>query len=142
MLREGEGEPLVLRHGITCTAGVWEEVVPQLAEHYDTIALTGLGHRGGTAPSGRPVRMANMVDEAVRQLDELGLDRPHVAGNSMGGWMALELARRGRARSVCALSPSGTWEPGAHAEGREQLRGSVRDAKRARLVLPPALRSK
>ncbi|WP_202977900.1 hypothetical protein [Nocardioides daphniae] len=45
----------------------------------------------------------------------------HVAGNSLGGWMGIELARRGRARSVCALSPAGFWMPG----GRDQT-GSAR----------------
>jgi pimeloyl-ACP methyl ester carboxylesterase len=88
--------------------------------------------------------MEHMVDEAERQLDELGLERPHLAGNSMGGWTAIELARRGRARSVCALSPSGAWEAGtgAQQETRQGLRGVVRDAKRSRRLLPFALRSK
>jgi pimeloyl-ACP methyl ester carboxylesterase len=44
-----------------------------------------------------------------RQLDEAGIDTAHVVGNSLGGWVALELARRGRARSVLALSPAGAW---------------------------------
>jgi pimeloyl-ACP methyl ester carboxylesterase len=142
MLREGEGEPLVLLHGIVCTANVWEEVVPLLAPHYDTIAVTALGHRNGGAPNGRRVSMKDMTDEAERQIDELGLERPHLAGNSMGGWMAIELARRGRARSVCALSPSGAWDAGAAPETRSELRRIFRDAKRSRLVMPLALRSK
>jgi pimeloyl-ACP methyl ester carboxylesterase len=142
MLRKGSGEPLVLLHGITCTAGVWEDVLPQLAPHYDTIALTALGHRGGPEPTGRPVRIEDVVDAAEAQLDELGLERPHVAGFSMGGRMAIDLARRGRARSVCALSPSGCWEPGGNPEGRERLRTSVRDARRSRPLLPLLLHSK
>jgi len=44
-----------------------------------------------------------------RQLDDAGITTAHVAGNSFGGWVALELARRGRARSVIALSPAGAW---------------------------------
>ena len=42
-------------------------------------------------------------------LAELGLDRPHVAGNSLGGWVALELALLARARSVTAIAPAGLW---------------------------------
>jgi pimeloyl-ACP methyl ester carboxylesterase len=142
MLREGSGEPLVLLHGITCTAGVWEDVMPLLAPHYDTIALTALGHKGGPVPAQRPVRIEHLVNAAEVQLDALGLDRPHLAGFSMGGFMSLELARRGRARSVCALSPSGCWREGAAQETREGLRGIARDARRARPLLPLALRSK
>jgi pimeloyl-ACP methyl ester carboxylesterase len=142
MLREGSGEPLVLLHGITCTAGVWEEVIPLLAPHYDTIALTALGHRGGPVPAQRPVRIEDVVDAAEAQLDALGLERPHLAGFSMGGRMAIDLARRGRARSVCALSPSGCWEPGGNPEGRERLRASVRDARRSRPLLPLLMHSK
>lgn len=144
MLREGSGEPLVLLHGIVCSAGVWDEVMPLLAPHYDTIALTALGHRGGPVAARRPVRIEHMIEDIELRLDQLGLDRPHLAGNSMGGWIALELARRGRARSVCALSPAGAWEPGPdkHDRSRQELRAMARDAKLARPLMPLALRSK
>ena len=56
--------------------------------------------------------MADMVDAAEHYLDQRGLDRPHVVGNSMGGYIAIELARRGRAATVCALSPAGFWSAG------------------------------
>jgi pimeloyl-ACP methyl ester carboxylesterase len=142
MLREGSGEPLVLLHGILCTSNVWDEVVPRLAPHYDTVALDALGHRYGPVPARRPVGMEDMLDAAEAQLDALGLERPHLAGFSMGGRMAIDLARRGRARSVCALSPSGCWESGGDPAGREGLRTGVRDARRSRSMLPLLLRSK
>ncbi len=144
MLRQGQGEPLVLLHGIVCTAGVWDEVMPLLTPHYDTIAFTALGHRGGPVPARRPVLIEHMVDDFEARLDQLGLDRPHMAGNSMGGWIALELARRGRASSVCALSPAGAWDAGTEEQkqSRQRLRDVARDAKRARPLLPLALRSK
>jgi pimeloyl-ACP methyl ester carboxylesterase len=138
MLRQGEGEPLVLLHGVTGGEGMWEEVMPLVAPHHDAVALTALGHRGGRPVTERPVLMKHIVDDAERSLDELGFDTAHLVGNSMGGWAALELARRGRARSVCAFSPSGTWEPGAGRDGtgRQGLRGVARDARRARPLLP------
>jgi pimeloyl-ACP methyl ester carboxylesterase len=141
MLRQGEGEPLVLLHGVTGGEGMWEEVMPLLAPHHDAVALTALGHRGGRQVTERPVQMKHIVDDAERSLDELGFDTAHVVGNSMGGWAALELARRGRARSVCAFSPSGTWEAGAGSDGaaRQGLRGVARDARRARPLLPVLL---
>ena len=138
MLRQGEGEPLVLLHGVTGGEGMWEDVLPLVAPHHDAVALTSLGHRGGRPVTERPVRMEHIVDDAERSLDELGFDSAHLAGNSMGGWAALELARRGRARSACAFSPSGTWEPGpdSHGTPRHGLRAVARDARRARPLLP------
>ena len=123
MLREGSGEPLVLFHGILCSERVWRNVVPLLAEDFDVVALNALGHRGGPAAGdSRPATIEALTDAAERQLDELGIEQAHLAGNSLGGWMALELARRGRARSVCALSPAGFWDEvggrtGAHLQG-------------------------
>jgi pimeloyl-ACP methyl ester carboxylesterase len=113
VLRQGSGEPLVLLHGILGSERMWSHVVPLLAQHYDVIAPTMLGHRGGRPATVRPTRMAHIVDDARRLLDELGLEQVHLAGNSLGGRVALELARLGRAQTVCALSPSGTWESGS-----------------------------
>lgn len=136
----------MLLHGVMGSAGMWREVVPLLAEHHDTIALTALGHVGGTAAEVRPARVEHIVDDAERRLDDMGLDRVHLAGNSMGGWVALELARRGRARSVCALSPGGTAPPGP--AGEAAVRRTVRklerlaaDARRSRRLLPLVARS-
>ncbi len=42
--------------------------------------------------------------------DDLGIDKPHVAGNSLGGWVALEMAKDDRAASACLLSPAGLWQ--------------------------------
>jgi pimeloyl-ACP methyl ester carboxylesterase len=144
MLREGSGEPLVLLHGIIGSEAVWRHVVPLLTGDYDVVAPNALGHLGGQVPSRRPATLWDLVDEAERQLDELGFDKAHVAGNSMGGWMALELARRGRAESVCALSPGGFW--GAEWADKERtfelLRGAVRDTQRGRRTLPLLARSR
>jgi pimeloyl-ACP methyl ester carboxylesterase len=138
MLREGSGESIVLLHGVMNSEAIWSGVVPLLATRYDTIAPTALGHRGGRSPIRRPVRIADVVDDAEASLDELGLKTAHLAGNSMGGWVALELARRGRARSVCALSPAGVWEPGtaAHSRSRRALRATLRLTRLGRPVLP------
>ena len=143
MIRAGEGPPLVLLHGVTGSERMWRRVVPLLAPHHDTIAFTALGHRGGTPASG-PATIAAVVDDAEQRLDDLGLQRPHLAGNSMGGWVALELARRGRAASVCALSPAGCWHADAadqhHASDR--LRAVVRLTQATRAILPLAARSR
>jgi pimeloyl-ACP methyl ester carboxylesterase len=144
MLREGSGEPIVLLHGILGSESVWRQVVPLLASDHETIAVTALGHRSGPRPTERPVTMPLLTDAAERQLDELGLDRVHLAGNSLGGWMALELARRGRAKSVCALSPAGFWAEDWAERDRvfKLLLGTVRDTRRGRRLLGPLSRSR
>lgn len=111
--------PLVLIHGFTATAAVWAPVVPLLAERHEVHTPTLAGHCGGPEiPAGTDRSLTALVDDLEAQLDALGLDRPHLAGNSLGGWLAIELAARGRASSVVALSPGGGWEPGSREERR------------------------
>lgn len=111
--RSGSGEPMLLVHGITDTWRTWQLLVPHLEPHHDCLAITLLGHSGGRelGPDGR-ASLAELVDEAERDMDAAGFETAHVVGNSLGGWIALELAARGRARSVIALSPAGGWDPG------------------------------
>jgi pimeloyl-ACP methyl ester carboxylesterase len=144
MLRQGKGPPLVLFHGVLCSANVWERVVPLVAPHHETVALTALGHRGGSPARVRPARFAHVIDDAQDALDRLGLDKAHLAGNSMGGWVALELARRGRAASVCAFSPAGCWtsaDADVTGGAATRLRAAIRQARFGRYFLPLLARS-
>ncbi|OZC87032.1 alpha/beta hydrolase [Rhodococcus sp. 06-412-2C] len=131
---------LMLLHGVTMSGAAWNDVVPLLAERFDVIAPTAAGHRGGPALAG-VATIAAVTDAAERELDERGLDAVHIAGNSMGGWMAVELARRGRARSVCAFSPAGLWKkdemPGA---SRATLIRTKRLADATRRLAPALMR--
>ncbi len=125
--------PLLLLHGVTSSAAAWDHVVGLLAPHRALLVPTALGHRGGPPPpTGRPTRIRDLADDLEARLDALGHERVDVAGNSMGGWLALELARRGRARAVCALSPAGAWVVGDpdQVQGRERLRAGLRNARR------------
>lgn len=103
---------LVLLHGILMSGNAWQRVVPLLSHQKRVYPLTTAGHHGGSPAPRRPHRISDLVDDIERQLDELGLDRPHIAGHSLGGWMAIELARRGRAATICALAPGGFWSAG------------------------------
>lgn len=135
---------VVLLHGISGSAKMWDRVVPLLSASHEALAITTLGHRGGTVPSRNPVLVTDLVDDLEHRLDSLGLERVHLAGNSLGGWVALELARRGRALSVCALSPAGMWCPKDH-ESRQRaerkLRAVARQTRLGRVVLPLLARS-
>jgi pimeloyl-ACP methyl ester carboxylesterase len=83
-------------------------VLPYLEPHHDVIAPTLHGHAGGP-PLDSEASIAALVDGIEEELDRLGLQRVHIAGNSLGGWIGIELARRGRARSLVLLSPAGAW---------------------------------
>jgi pimeloyl-ACP methyl ester carboxylesterase len=144
VLRLGSGEPVLLFHGVMGSERMWQDVAPLLGTDHEVIALTALGHSGGPLPLQRPVRHSHLVDAAERQMDELSLDRAHLVGNSMGGWMALDLARRGRALSVCAISPAGMWPPvsAASRPGAKRLREGLRMGRLTRPALPVLYRSR
>jgi pimeloyl-ACP methyl ester carboxylesterase len=107
--RTGDGPPIVLLHGIGLDRAVWDPVVPLLAREHEVIAVDLPGFGASAALGGTP-----SVEALAEAVESLGLERPHVAGNSLGGGIALELGRRGWAGSVCAISPIG------FATGRER----------------------
>lgn len=108
--RRGAGPPLVLIHGLGGEWRAWMPVLDALAARRDVIALDlpGFGDSPPLGPEEDP-SPPGLARAVTALLDGLGLDRPHVAGNSLGGWVALELARLGRSASVTALSPAGFW---------------------------------
>jgi pimeloyl-ACP methyl ester carboxylesterase len=87
----------------------WRPVLPLLEPYHDLYVPTLPGHRGGRPMVPGTITIGTLADQLCEQLDEAGLDTFHVAGNSLGGWLSLELARRGRAHSVVAFSPAGAW---------------------------------
>jgi pimeloyl-ACP methyl ester carboxylesterase len=109
--RRGSGEPLLLIHGTGSHWRVWEPVFDTLAVRHDVIAVDLPGHSGSEpAPDGTPptaAGFARLISTFLRE--ELGIESAHVAGNSMGGWTALEMAKLGHARSLTALCPAGLW---------------------------------
>jgi pimeloyl-ACP methyl ester carboxylesterase len=109
--RAGSGPPLVLLHGFTDTWRTWELVLPALERRHDVLAPTLAGHKGGPR---LPAKLTGdeLADAVEEEMDEAGFETAHVAGNSLGGYLALELAARGRARSVVALAPAGGWDDG------------------------------
>jgi pimeloyl-ACP methyl ester carboxylesterase len=117
--RGGSGPPLVCLHGFTDTWRTWELVLPALERRHEVLAPTLAGHAGGPAIDGRPTS-DTLADAVERAMDEAGFETAHIAGNSLGGHVALQLAARGRARSVVALAPAGGW-----AEGDESYQATL-----------------
>jgi len=107
----GSGRPLILLHGIGMSHAVWNAVTPYLRSTRRVIAfdIAGFGLTP-PLPKGVAPSIPNLVDDLERSIHEIGIKPPvDIAGNSLGGCMALEAARRGMARSVVAISPTGLW---------------------------------
>jgi pimeloyl-ACP methyl ester carboxylesterase len=126
--RRGAGEPLVLLHGIGHHWRAWEPVLDRLAKAHDVIALDLPGFGQSPYPDGgMSYGMPQLVESVAHFFTRLGLDRPHVAGNSLGGAIALELAAAGHVASATALSPAGFCTP-------RQLRRAVTVLRAHRVV--------
>jgi pimeloyl-ACP methyl ester carboxylesterase len=148
--RLGAGEPLLLLHGIGSRWQVWAPVL-HLLPGRDVVAVDLPGFGGSAlqpAPAGGPaVGSVGAAADAVQMLAQrLGLDRPHVAGSSMGGAVALELGRRGVARSVIAFAPAGYWTTSGRVYAQTVVTaarglGAAAGPLLLRLVRVPALRT-
>jgi pimeloyl-ACP methyl ester carboxylesterase len=99
---------MVCLHGFMDTWRTWELVLPALERHHDVLALTLAGHAGGP-PFDAAAGAAGVIDAVERAMDDAGLQTAHLVGNSLGGYVALQLAARGRATSVVAFAPAGGW---------------------------------
>ena len=133
------GEPLLLLHGLGASTRVWDPVIELLAPEREVTVLDmpGFGKAPGL-PAGVEPTAANLAAAIHQCCEQLGIERPHVAGNSLGGWAALEMGRAGWAASVTALSPAGLWR---RPLGDRKV-DSRRWARRLRPLVALALRSR
>jgi pimeloyl-ACP methyl ester carboxylesterase len=101
----------VALHGFLDTWRTWELVLPALERRHDVLAPTLAGHAGGPPIEGE-ISEATLADAVERAMDEAGFETAHIVGTSLGGYVALQLAARGRAQTVVALAPAGGWAQG------------------------------
>ena len=138
--RAGAGPALVLLHGLGHRRQGWSAVRDKLTPYRDVISVDLPGH-GQSPPlraNGQPPVQA-FAAQIGALLSELGLPRPHLAGNSLGGTIALTLATQGRAASVTVLSPAGFPSHGYEFYYDRALFTLVRVAARSIRPLVPAL---
>ena len=137
--RAGAGSPLVLVHGTGSRWQAFAPVLEPLVAHHEVIApdLPGFGD-SPALPAGTPHTPRSFAERVGGLLDQLGVERAHVAGFSLGGGVAYELGLLGRARSVTAVSPIGFWNAREAAYCRVSLR-ITRALARALLPAAPAL---
>jgi pimeloyl-ACP methyl ester carboxylesterase len=129
----GAGPPLVLLHGTGSRRGVWDPVIAAVSRERRTLALDLPGF-GASPPEDFEPGIDGYVARLARWFADQGLERPHVAGNSMGGGIALELARARLVASATAISPVGFWT-------RRELRfaqWSVRGSRAIGTLVRPA----
>ncbi|MFG2977464.1 alpha/beta fold hydrolase [Streptomyces sp. NPDC048331] len=136
--RKGAGEPLLLLHGIGHHLQAWHPVIDILAAEHDVIAvdLPGFG-TSEPLPQGVPYSLDTVAPALGALCTALGVERPHVAGNSLGGLLALEMGRSNLVRSVTALSPAGFW---TEAERRYAFATLLAMRAGARALPLPAVR--
>lgn len=110
--RVGAGTPLLLLHGIGHSRVAWDPVLPHLASRHEVIVVDLPGHGGAPTLDVEPSEDALAVFLAAL-MDDLAVERPHVAGNSLGGHVGLLMGMNGDVASVTAISPGGMvrgWE--------------------------------
>jgi pimeloyl-ACP methyl ester carboxylesterase len=122
----GAGPPLVLLHGTGSRRALWDPVIAAASRERRTLALDLPGF-GASPPEGFEPGIEGYVARLASWFAEQGLDRPHVAGNSMGGGIALELARARLVASATAISPVGFWT-------RRELRFAQRSVAASRAI--------
>ena len=113
--RTGSGPPLVLLHGLGSCKEMWRPLIPRLVREREVVAVDMPGF--GASPPG-PRTVEELAEALAEFVAGLGLERPAVAGNSLGGGVALTMGAMGTAGSVCGVSPVGfvTRREGRYAQ--------------------------
>jgi pimeloyl-ACP methyl ester carboxylesterase len=137
-VRRGRGSPLLLVHGLGAGWRSWSPVLDGLAESREVIAVDLPGF-GETPPLTGEVSIATLTDSVADFIREQGLDGISTVGQSMGGRIVLELARRGIGGDTVALDPGGFWNDHEVAVFSATLRPSIAAVRALRPVLPALL---
>lgn len=107
--RAGQGFPLVLLHPLGADRHVWDSLAPLLTARREVITIDLPGFGASPALDGQAPTPRALAAAVADHLAAIGIELPHVAGNSLGGWVALELGLSGVAGSVSGIAPAGLW---------------------------------
>lgn len=103
---------LVLVHGLGSAGSIWKTLVPGLIEKFTVYAIDLPGHGEAPLTEGEELDPQSLAHSIVNYMvSDVGVTTMHVAGNSLGGWIALEMAAVApdKVKSVTALAPAGLW---------------------------------
>lgn len=112
-MAEGKGEPVVLIHGFAVDANLnWRfyGVAQRLARHYRVVTFDNRGHGRSDKPHDPSQYGAELVEDVVRLMDHMGIEKAHVAGYSLGGFITLRLLASYPERLQSAVICSAGWE--------------------------------
>ena len=107
----GSGEPLLLIHGMGSASTAWKPIRPMLESKFKVITVDMPGHGETPYIEGAPMDPNSLALAVLNEMSELGIENFHLVGNSLGGWVSLEMASTAptRIKSVTALAPAGLW---------------------------------
>lgn len=107
----GKGEPLLLIHGMGSASTAWKPVRNFLESKFTVITVDLPGHGETPFIEGAAMDPHSLALAVLHEMSELGIENFHLAGNSLGGWVALEMASTApsRVKSVTGLAPAGLW---------------------------------
>ncbi len=107
----GSGAPLLLIHGMGSASTAWKSIRPALQEKFQVTAIDLPGHGKSDFDLHQAMDPYSLALLMTKQMDDLGIEKAHIAGNSLGGWIALEMAAAfpDRVLSVTGLAPAGLW---------------------------------
>ena len=136
--RSGNGEPVLLIHGLGGVGRYWDPLLRELRARYDVIVVDLPGFGDSPSLQTHVVTADELAAALAGLLDALDLKDVHVVGHSLGGVVAFELGALGRARTVIGLAPAGLWQNQHQAtRSRLRLRATHEFAKRSWPVARP-----
>lgn len=103
--------PLILIHGMGSASSAWQTILPELSKTNRVITIDLPGHGATNLPPGLDMSPKALADYVFETMDSLAIERAHLVGNSLGGWISLEMAAAhpNRIGSVLGLAPAGLW---------------------------------
>lgn len=129
---EGQGEPVLLIHGFTADiASQWSlpGINRALAKEFKVIALDNRGHGKSDKPHDPKKYGAEMVEDSIRLLDHLRIEKAHIVGYSMGGMITLKMEATHPERMLSATLGGMGWSQSADFRFREELADSLEQGK-------------
>ncbi|HSV45843.1 MAG TPA: alpha/beta fold hydrolase [Ramlibacter sp.] len=139
-LELGEGPPLLLLHSNGCSAHEYDQALPFLAGHFRCIAWDLLGH-GDSEPVQGHISIDTYAAITVEVLDALGLERAHICGASVGGFVAMAVGRRWPERvSTLTIVESAMRTPEEWAAQWPRIEGMFAIAQQSHDEVAPRLR--
>lgn len=107
----GSGDPIVLIHGLGSAATAWKPIIPKLESKFRVLTIDLPGHGSADWIDHKSLEPEVLARLVIEMLEEKRIKEFHLVGNSLGGWVALEMAalKPHCIKSLVGLAPAGLW---------------------------------